>query len=226
MIRVIILSQTENPMDVLYLAARTSRYVGDFDTQLKVKPKESEKEKLVRNLVKWGHLSILEHVSFVFGIEGISRVTSHQLVRHRLASYTQQSQRYASMKDNNLIIPPSIQANSEALEIMKDMEKKTMDAYRKLCALGIPMEDARYLLPHGLDTRIVMTMNMRELWNTCSVRLCTLSQWEILSLFEEVRKAVGTVSPFLASLLQAQCLHLGKCPEDTPCEVLISAKKP
>lgn len=224
MIKVIILSHTEKPMDVLHIAARSSRYVGDFETQIKVMPKESEKEKLVRNLVKWGHLSILEHVSFVFGIEGISRVTSHQVVRHRLASYTQQSQRYASMKDNNLIIPPSVMANSQALEIMKTMEKQNMEAYHKLCSLGIPMEDARYLLPHGLDTRLVMTMNMRELWNTCSLRLCTLSQWEIRQLFEEVKSAVATVSPFLASLLQAQCIHLGKCPEDNPCEVLLAAK--
>lgn len=222
--RVMVLGYTPNPVNIIYWAARTSRFVGDFDTQIKEKATQDDKEKLIVNLVKWGHHSILEHVSFTFGIEDISRVTSHQLVRHRLASFTQQSQRYASMKDNIIVVPPSIQGNPGAMAIFNETYEKAMAAYLELARKGIPIEDARYILPHGLNTRLIMTMNLRELLHVCSIRLCSKSQWEIRYLFEEIREQVKSVSPFFASLLKPQCLHTNYCPEDTPCEVFISER--
>lgn len=222
--KTIILGYTPDPINIIYWAARTSRFIGDFDAHLKAEATQEKKEKLIINLLNWGHHSILEHVSFTFGIEEISRVTSHQLVRHRLASFTQQSQRYASMKDNKIVVPPSIENNEEALKIFNESYEQSMNAYLKLVQMGVHIEDARYILPHGLQTRLIMTLNFRELVHICSLRMCKLSQWEIRDLCNSMKEEVNKVSPFLASLLKPQCLHLNRCPEDTPCELFISGK--
>ncbi len=222
--KTIILSYTPDPINVIFLAARTSRFIGDFNAQVKSKASQEDKEKLIVNLLKWGHNSIFEHVSFTFGIEDLSRVTSHQLVRHRMASFTQQSQRYASMKDNTIIVPPTIQRDEGALAVFIEAYEKAMEAYLKLTQKDIPIEDARYILPHGLNTRIIMTMNLRELIHVCSLRMCIKSQWEIRDLCEAIKEQINIVSPFLASLLKPQCLHTNYCPEDTPCELFISEK--
>lgn len=119
----------------------------------------------MRKLVSMGHFSTLEHVTFTFAIEGVSRVLTHQLVRHRIASYSQQSQRYVKEHNFEVIMPPSIAAKPEAKAEFEDLMQKLQDAYNKFTEMGIPAEDARYVLPNAAETKIVCTFNARSLLN-------------------------------------------------------------
>ena len=119
----------------------------------------------MRKLVSMGHFSTLEHVTFTFAIEGVSRVLTHQLVRHRIASYSQQSQRYVKEHNFEVIMPPSIAAKPEAKAEFEALMQKLQDAYNKFTEMGIPAEDARYVLPNAAETKIVCTFNARSLLN-------------------------------------------------------------
>lgn len=132
--------------------------------------------------IRDGHESIIEHASATFEIRGISRACSHQLVRHRLASYSQESQRYVSMDNPEWVLPPSIARDEEALKIWEQFAEKVKEAYKALRARGIPKEDARFVLPNATSTRIVVTMNFRELRHFFRVRISPQAQWEIREL--------------------------------------------
>ena len=127
---------------------------------------------LVRKLVSMGHFSTLEHVTFTFAIEGVSRVLTHQLVRHRIASYSQQSQRYVKEHNFETIMPPTIAARPEAKAEFEALMQKLQDTYNKFTEMGIPAEDARYVLPNAAETKIVCTFNARSLLNFFSLRCC------------------------------------------------------
>jgi len=126
-----------------------------------------------------GHMSPFEHASFTYAIEGLSRVATHQLVRHRIASYSQRSQRYVTMEDLRCVVPPEIERNPEARGIFEKSMGDAFAAYEKMTALGVPKEDARFILPHGWETSIMVTMNARELRHFFELRLCRRAQWEI-----------------------------------------------
>lgn len=164
-----------------------------------------------------GHLSPFEHVSFTFAIEGISRVATHQLVRHRLASFSQQSQRYVGMSGVECIVPPTVAANPDALKIFMEAVDAAKFTYDKLTALGVPKEDARFILPHGAETRIVVTMNARELHHFFSLRLCRRAQWEIRALAREMLREVRTVAPVLFDTAGPSCVTEGACHEAHSC---------
>jgi thymidylate synthase (FAD) len=144
----------------------------------------------LQKLKKAGHLSPFEHASFTFSIEGVSRVTTHQLVRHRLASYSQRSQRYVKDADNNCVMPPSIAVKEEAAERFQYVTDWCLKEYNKLLEMGIPKEDARYLLPHGMESSIVVTMNARALLHFFELRLAPGAQWEIKELAHRMRDCV------------------------------------
>ena len=150
-------------------------------------------------------------------MDGISRVTSHQLVRHRLASYNQQSQRYVSYTSPEYVVPPSVEKHPELKEEFERAIKGYFESYRRLQEAGIPAEDARYLLPNAITTRLVVTMNVRELMHSCSIRLCTRAQWEIQELFHRMRDEVRQVAPILGSFLMIKCELLGYCDERECC---------
>jgi thymidylate synthase (FAD) len=133
----------------------------------------------LRARVREGHESIIEHASATFEISGISRAASHQLVRHRLASFSQESQRYVDMSDPEWVLPPSIAEHPEALAVWKGFSEHVTDAYRKLRELGIRKEDARFVLPNGAATRIIVTMNFREMLHVFRIRISPAAQWEI-----------------------------------------------
>lgn len=156
----------------------------------------------VKKIIKAGHHSVLEHVSFTFHIEGISRACSHQLVRHRLASYTQRSQRYVNEERFMYVDPDSIMENPEANEIFVDIMNKINDAYTKLIALGIPKEDARYVLPNACTTSLTVTMNLRELLHFWKLRMDKSAQWEIRQLAVAMYLAVMRHFPNLEEALQ------------------------
>ena len=140
---------------------------------------EGDSGNFIQARIAQGHESIIEHASATFEISGISRACSHQLVRHRLANYSQESQRYVDLSDPELVVPPAIAADVEAMAIWNRLTEQMVEAYRGLRELGIHKEDARFLLPNATATRLVVTMNFRELRHFFRVRLQPEAQWEI-----------------------------------------------
>jgi thymidylate synthase (FAD) len=138
-----------------------------------------EPGKFIRARVREGHESIIEHASATFEISGISRACSHQLVRHRLASYSQESQRYVDMAEPEWALPPDVADDPDAMALWMDFARTVKDAYQALRGLGIRKEDARFVLPNAAATRILVTMNFRELLHFFRIRIARAAQWEI-----------------------------------------------
>lgn len=171
----------------------------------------------LNGLRKSGHYSPFEHANFTFAIEGISRVATHQLVRHRLASFSQQSQRYVGMSGQFCIVPDSVKAIPEAEKLFAEQMKAASDCYNKLVELGVAKEDARFILPHGMETRIVVTMNARELHHFFALRLCKRAQWEIRELARQMCKLAYEAAPQLFALAGPSCVTVGRCTELHSC---------
>lgn len=178
----------------------------------------AEMEGLLNHLRSAGHTSVLEHAKFTFAIDGVSRALTHQLVRHRIASYSQQSQRYVSNEgkfDLDLfVIPPSVQKSDEAFSIYLATLENIQQAYNELKRLGIPSEDARFLMPNASITRIVVTMNCVSLLHFLGLRCCTAAQWEIRNLANEMLKLAKEKLPVIFEKAGSRCVSLGYCPED------------
>ncbi|MGB9707045.1 MAG: FAD-dependent thymidylate synthase [Microgenomates group bacterium] len=205
-LRVILLSWTKDAEKTVSAAVRQCySSVGAADLQQKIPP-QKQKE-LIRMVLASGHTSTLEHASFTFAIEGISRACSHQLVRHRLASYSQQSQRYVdfSKKGVGFIIPPSIKANPNLVGEFKKAIKNAEEAYFSLREKGVPAEDARFVLPNAAETKIVVTMNARELLHFFELRLCQRAQWEIRALAGAMLREVRKVCPTIFAVAGPTC---------------------
>ena len=169
---------------------------------------------LVKHLYENGHHSVFEHIYFTFKIKGISRACSHQLVRHRHCSFTQRSQRYCSEDGFGIVIPDSI----ENIDNKRGFEKLMwqIDAnYEELRALGVPNEDARYVLPNACATELYLSCNLRELIHICNERLCTRAQWEIREL---VKQIVALIDPNLQFMLVPKCKS-GRIICNSPCGV-------
>ena len=166
-------------------------------------PQHEDKENdkallLLKGLVEKGHGSVLEHCCFTFSIEGISRACSHQLVRHRIASYSQQSQRYVRGDLFDFVTPDKIIDNPNPLVLYDDMMTRIQDVYKRLVDVyGIPKEDARYILPNATTTNIVVTMNARELLHFIELRSSPRAQWEIRELAQEMLKQLKEVAPVI-----------------------------
>lgn len=170
-------------------------------------------QELVEKVIALGHTSTLEHVSFTFAIEGVSRALTHQLVRHRIASYSQQSQRYVAEHDFEYITPPSIANNDTARQKFVTLMEHIRQCYNELTALGIPREDARYVLANATETKIIVTMNARALLNFFRLRCCTKAQWEIRALAETMLAQVRQVAPHLFAHAGPPCVTDGVCRE-------------
>ena len=160
--------------------------------------------RFIRKRVEEGHESIIEHSSASFEISGISRSCSHQLVRHRLASFSQESQRYVDMSNPEWVIPPDIAADPEALAIWEASLARTQQAYQQLRARGIRKEDARFLLPNAAATRLVMTANFRELLHLFRIRISPHAQWEICQVAIRMLEAVNEHAPNVFGSLREQ----------------------
>jgi thymidylate synthase (FAD) len=211
-LKVILLNHTPNPDQLVAAAARLCYSPVGAD-QLLEKMTEKQVFTLVDDLLAMGHESPIEHVSFTFAIEGVSRALSHQLVRHRIASFSQQSQRYVKEDAFDYIIPPSIAQDAEAKAAFVSLMEQIQSTYNQLSSKGIPSEDARYVLPNACETKIVVTMNARSLYNFLTVRLCTRAQWEIRKMAELIRAELIKVSPLLFELTGPICEREGYCPE-------------
>lgn len=173
--------------------------------------------KVLTTIMASGHFSTLEHASYTFAVEGVSRALTHQLVRHRLASFNQQSQRYVKFKEEPPIVrPASIDTNPEAAQAFDEAIEACWQAYDKLVQAGVPAEDARYVLPNACETKIVVTMNIRELMHFFSNRCCNRAQWEIRELAWKMLELVRPTAPFIFRTAGPGCMR-GACPEGKMC---------
>lgn len=172
-------------------------------------------EKSLNSALDAGHTSVLEHASFTFKIEGLSRAAMAQLTRHRLASFDVESQRYVKMEDVKQVMPESIAKS----EFAKDAEKilnESMALYRRMVDAGIPAEDARYVTAQAVETNLLLTMNARELRHFFSVRCCNRAQWEIRGMADAMLAICKRVAPELFYGAGPGCVS-GNCPEACPC---------
>ena len=237
--KVKLLAHTPEPEKVISMAAKLCYSPVGVDEIAENLTQESI-NKFLNMLVSMGHESPIEHVTFTFGIEGISRSCSHQIVRHRIASFSQQSQRYVKLDHFEYIIPPEIERIPKAKEVFLKSMEKDQEAYDELVRLlkeekwklyeGQKMtqkeyikiqnkiekesiEDARYVFPNACETKMVVTMNARSLYNLFNKRCCNRAQWEIRNVANEMLKIVKKVAPILFSNAGAPCSTTGTCPE-------------
>ncbi len=181
---------TPNAARVIEEAGRTC-YLS-FD-----KVSEESAKKFIRMITKSGHHSVLEHASATFRIKGGSRAFTHQIVRHRLASFSQQSQRYVEETAFRYVTPPAIAQNPEALEIYKELMSHSQEAYTKLKAIGMRKEDARYVLPNAAVSEIVVSANFREWRHLLGLRKEKAAQWEIREICSEILRQLAEEAPIV-----------------------------
>jgi thymidylate synthase (FAD) len=194
-------------------AALTSTKSGSPSEILEKMNMETAK-RIIKRVTGYGHVSVIEHASFTFSIEGVSRVLTHQLIRHRIASYTQQSQRFVAYNTlEKYVTPPSILEHMEAKKIFDETLEKISETYQKLLKLGIKKEDARFILPNAAKTNIIVTMNARELRHFFNLRCCARAQWEIREIATEMLKQAKKAAPALFENAGPSCVELGYCIE-------------
>jgi thymidylate synthase (FAD) len=248
--KVTLLEHTPEPDKVVAAAARLC-YSSDDIQSIMENFTQEKIDKFVNMLSEMGHESPFEHVSFTFGIEGVSRAFSHQLVRHRIASYSQKSQRYVTEGQFNYIVPPSVEEN-EATDVFTEAMENAQKSYDKIFNILLTnkcknymreidlvinqeqnpgewfkehykkeytkfekqaAEDARFVLPNACETKIVVTMNARALWNFFANRCCNRAQWEIRYIAKQMLAQCKDVAPTLFSNAGAHCVS-GICPEN------------
>ena len=168
--------------------------------------------KMLRHVIGMGHHSVIEHAVFTFSVEGVSRALTHQLVRHRIASFSQQSQRYVRLSEPTYVVQETVNRDPKAMKVYEETMDGIWDSYSKLIGMGIPAEDARYVLPNGCTTNITITMNARELLHFFSMRCCNRAQWEIREMADEMLRLCKEVSPVIFSDAGPACIR-GPCPE-------------
>ncbi len=235
MAKVTLITHTPDPERAVAAAAKLCYSPSSID-DIREGLNEENTASFVDMLASIGHESPLEHISFTFGIEGVSRACTHQLVRHRIASYSQKSQRYVSEGGFEYIVPPEVAAIPEALELYKKAMAEDQEYYEKITAVlkekhmaamlaeGMDekaasraaekkaIEDARFVLPNACETKIVVTMNARSLLNFFRHRCCNRAQWEIRDVADEMLRLVSAVAPSVFKKAGASCVR-GACPE-------------
>ena len=216
-LKVELIRHTLSPEETVSLGAKLCYSKSTID-DLKEKVEARDQSAYIERLLSMGHESVLEHASFTFGIEGVSRVLLAQLTRHRLASFSVQSQRYVSYDQGfGYIIPPKIEAlgpeaAAEFQRQMDQMQEWYLYWQKQLGDGEGSNEDARFVLPNACETRLIMTMNVRELRHFFSLRMCSRAQWEIRALATEMHRLCMQTAPVLFADAGPACLR-GKCPE-------------
>ena len=215
--KVVLVRHTLNPEEVVALGARLCYSKARVDDLL-TRVEEKDQTDFVHKIMGMGHDSVLEHASFTFGIEGVSRTLLAQITRHRVASFSVQSQRYVSYeKGFGYIVPPKIEALGEDAVAEFERQMDTMHEWytqwqQRLGTGEGGNEDARFVLPGSCETRMMVTMNVRELRHFFSLRMCTRAQWEIRALAGEMHRLCMEVAPALFENAGPGCLR-GACPE-------------
>jgi thymidylate synthase (FAD) len=210
-LKVTLITYTPEPEKIIASAAKLC-YSSSNVNELMNGLTEEKVETFIKKLTDLGHQSPLEHCSFTFGIEGVSRSLSHQLVRHRLASYSQKSQRYVKEGQFEYITPKSISDNPNLNMGYDDLMRNIQRFYNALIELNIPAEDARFVLPNACETKLIMTMNIRELLHFFTERCCNRAQWEIRELANKMLDICKDIAPNIFISAGASCVR-GKCKE-------------
>ncbi len=208
--KVEVIDYTREPDRTVAVAARlcySPRGIDDIGTGME----DREVRWMIRMLRERGHLSPFEHASFTVGIEGLSRVSSHQLVRSRIASYSQQSQRYIDQRGFEFVTPPSIDGDPDLREQFRRHLADSRKLYEALCAAGVPGEDARFVLPQAVASSIIMSKNARAWLEWFEVRMCTRAQWEIRRLADTVLSELRELAPNLFAIAGPPCRARGLC---------------
>lgn len=207
-----LLYHTPDPERAIATAARLC-YAPVGAAELMETMPEERVRSVLATVIKSGHLSTLEHASYTFAVDGVSRALTHQLVRHRIASFNQQSQRYVKFADGVPVVKPgTVTDNDEASRIFDETVDAIEAAYARLLELGVPAEDARYLLPNAAESKIVITMNARELLHFFSLRCCNRAQWEIREMAHRMLELARPTAPYIFLDAGAGCVR-GACPE-------------
>lgn len=207
-----LLSYTPDPERFVAVAARLC-YAPVGAAELMEHMSDKAVRKVLFTIMQSGHFSALEHASYTFAIDGVSRALTHQLVRHRLASYNQQSQRYVSYAEEPaFIVPPDVEADPQRRQVFLGACREAFEAYRRMLDAGTAPEDARYLLPNAMETKIVVTMNIRELLHFFTLRCCKRAQWEIRDLALRMLELVEPTAPYVFMDAGASCRR-GPCSE-------------
>lgn len=219
-----LLSHTQNPQRVIYAAAKQCYSKKDAYSIFQSAEKESPGtiSAFIKELMQRGHLSTVEHVSFTFAISGVSRVCTHQLVRHRIASYSQQSARYVDMDNFEYVVPSLIEKDALLKEKYIKAVEQAKETYQQMKAYITEKknldkeainQDLRFLLPQAVTTKIVVTMNCRELLHFFAERLCSRAQWEIREVGEKMLEVCKNVLPEVFGSAGAKCEEQKSCPE-------------
>jgi thymidylate synthase (FAD) len=207
-----LLNHTPDPERAIAAAARLC-YAPVGAAELLEQMSDEAVKRVLKTIITSGHTSALEHASYTFAIDGVSRALTHQLVRHRLASYNQQSQRYVKYDEEPcFVVPPAVAADPDAAAAFQAATAAAFDAYRALLDAGVPAEDARYLLPNAMETKIVVTMNIRELLHFFELRCCNRAQWEIRELALRMLELAEPTAPYIFMDAGASCRR-GPCRE-------------
>ena len=237
--KVVLLAHTPTPEQTVAAAARLCYSDTDVEA-LRESISQERAEQFVEMLAGFGHESPVEHVTFTFGIEGVSRSFLAQVTRHRIASFSVQSQRYVRQDHFVFVTPPAIAAEPELLREYENAMQQSIDSYNRLAdalaAKYVPeflaqgctekaartkaekkaIEDARYVLPNACETKMVMTMNCRSLQNFFNLRCCNRAQWEIRAVADEMLRLVLPLAPHIFASAGPRCL-VGPCPEGRMC---------
>ena len=213
--KVTLITHTPEPEKVIASAAKLCYSSSDIETLMNGLTTEKI-ESFIKKLSDLGHQSPLEHCTFTFGIEGVSRALSHQLVRHRIASYSQKSQRYVKEGQFEYIIPPSITKNMVDVTVFKHFMEYCQQTYDYFIENGIPAEDARFVLPNACETKLIMTMNIRSLLHFFDERCCNRAQWEIRQMADTMLDICKEIAPNIFAKAGASCVR-GKCKEGKMC---------
>lgn len=211
--KVELIAHTPDP-DMVCAAAAFTSWKKKTTAELFEDLDRKEALEFLKMVMGFGHFSVTEHATFTFSISDVSRALTHQLVRHRVASYTQQSQRYVKFDQDEIkyVTPHTVDDNEDAKEIYTEVMAQVAAAYQKLIKEGIPPEDARFVLPNAATTNIVVTMNARELMHFIRLRTCNRTQWEIREVAEEMLKLAKEKAPTMFSDGGPGCV-IGPCPE-------------
>ena len=217
-----LLEITEPALSIIYAACRQC-YSAEFAGNIFKSSGQSRKKQgnFIKKIVESGHESPLEHVKFSFAVEGVSRALTHQLVRHRIASFSQQSQRYVRLMNFNYIMPASIKRDkilrTEFVKVMEQIQSAYNRIIKRFEQKGKTGEkanqDARFILPQAAETKIVITMNCRELLHFFRQRCCARAQWEIRELANQMLKICRARLSEIFSSSGPKCVSLGYCPE-------------
>lgn len=227
--KVTLLSHTPEPEKLIATAAKLCYSSSDIDHLMEGLTPDKV-DSFINMLMEIGHESPIEHVTFTFGIEGISRACSHQLVRHRIASYSQKSQRYVDENQFEYVTPPSIKKRHELRDMFDEKMRDIQKAYAEMrimlkdalieeecmdpkVAEKVANEDARFLLPNACTTSIIVTMNIRSLFNFFKHRCCNRAQWEIRAVAMEMWNLCMDVAPNIFKYAGPDCVTKGKCSE-------------